>query len=582
MSIFWKLRWYLKKEWKSYVFGVFALLIVSVFQIMPPKIIEKIVDLILKDELTPKILLTYMLFLVGIGFILYVLRYIWRLLIYGSSIRLGKLLRHRMYNHYLKMDSAFFRKRRTGDLMAHATNDIQAVQNTAGDGILTLVDALSLGLFVIGAMAFTISWKLTIVCLIPLPFMVILTNKYGKLLHNYFYHAQVAFSSLNNKVQESLSGIRVIKAYHLEEYDKEQFEKESIDNYEKNLKVNKIDALFDPTISIVIGSSYILAIIYGSHLVSMGEITIGKLVSFTIYLGLLVWPMLAFGLLFNIVERGKASYERISTILDVENSIYEMLDKKSLDDWNELSININDFSYENEIPILQDISLQVKKGETIGIVGKTGSGKTTLLKTLLRECDITRGEISFDNENIKNVSIHDLRSKISYVPQEHILFSGTVKDNIAFCNPGLDIDLIKEAAKFASVDKDIEGFTDGYETIIGEKGISLSGGQKQRISIARSLMSAPEILLLDDCLSAVDSKTEERILATFKDIRKDKTTFIVAHRISAVMHADCIYVIDQGRVTEKGTHEQLLRYEGWYQEMFEKQKLESLVTGEGE
>jgi ATP-binding cassette, subfamily B, multidrug efflux pump len=466
--------------------------------------------------------------------------------------------------------------------MAHATNDLQAVQQTAGSGVLTLVDSLATGGFVIIAMAATISWKLTLICLIPMPFMAILTSWYGTLLHKRFHGAQEAFSSLNDKTQESITGIKVIKTFGQEKEDIEDFRKQSHDVVEKNISVAKVDSLFDPTISIIVGISFFLSVAFGARYVISGELTIGELVSFTTYLGLLIWPMLAFGWLFNIVERGRASNDRIMSLLAEKAEVADKDGALEVVPSGDIVYDLSRFHYPNEEkPVLEDIRFQLKQGETLGIVGKTGAGKTTLLKLLIREFDGFEGDVRFGGHSVNDYTLEKLHEAIGYVPQDHFLFSATVAENIAFANPASEREEVFKAAKLANIHDDILQFTEGYETVVGERGVSLSGGQKQRISIARALMMDPEVLILDDSLSAVDAKTEEAILNGLRKNRAGKTTIITAHRLSAIQHANLILVLDEGRIAQKGTHDELMEEEGWYKSMYLRQQLEELVEHGG-
>lgn len=580
MKVFMQLMWYFKQEKLRYLGGIIMLAFVSLGLLVPPKIVGLTVDHIKEGTLTDELLWQYGALLIAIAVGIYVLRYIWRILIFGAAVKLAMLLRNRLYEHFTKKSQEFYQKRRVGDLMAHSTNDLQAIQQTAGDGVLTLVDSLMMGGFTLIAMASTISWKLTLVSLLPLPVMAWATNKYGTMLHKRFHSAQEAFSSLNDKVQESISGTRVIKAFGQEKDDINSFTELSKDAVRKNMAVARIDSLFDPTISLIIGFSFFLAVSYGSSLVIQGELSIGELVSFTSYLGLLIWPMLAFGWLFNIVERGRASYDRIETLLAVKEEINDEGTIYTLPTGN-IEFHLKEFGYLNKAPVLKDVSFTLESGQSMGIVGKTGSGKTTLCRLLLREYHVKRGDISLDGEDICDFQLHTLRSAIGYVPQDHFLFSATIAENIAFGNIDSPFAKIKEAANTASIHKDIAQFKYGYETVVGERGVTLSGGQKQRISIARSLVTNPEILILDDSLSAVDAKTEEEILQNLKEKRKNKTTIITAHRLSSIAHCGLIIVMDNGTIIQRGTHQSLLCEEGWYKETYERQALETLIAQGG-
>lgn len=582
MKVFLDLMWYFKQEKWSYGGGILVLAIISLLSLVPPYIVGVIVDHIASNTLTLSILLKWIAVLFFIAVTLYCLRFVWRILIFGSSIKLGRILRNDLYEHFTNMSSSFFQKRRTGDLMAHATNDIRAVQQTAGSGVLTLVDSLTLGGFVIVTMATTISWKLTIIALLPMPVMAYATSKYGSMLHKRFTVAQAAFSSLNDKVQESMSGIRVTKTFGYEEEEISEFEKESTDVVKKNVEVAKVDALFDPTISLIVGISFFLSIVFGARYVVLGELTIGQLTSFTVYLGLLIWPMLAFGWLFNIVERGRASYDRISRLLSVKQTIVEKPDAITEMPKGDIEFRIDEITYENSNkPVLENIYVTIKRGETLGIAGRTGSGKTTFIRTLLRDFDIEKGEVRIAGNPLNAYSLDALRKAIGYVPQDHFLFSATIAENIAFAKPDAKEHEIIEAAKLAAIHEDIMQFEEGYDTIVGERGVTLSGGQKQRISIARALLADPEILIFDDSLSAVDAKTEEKILQALREVRKGKTTIITAHRLSAISHADNIIVLEHGKIIESGNHEQLMAQGGWYRKMYDQQQLESLVEKGG-
>lgn len=582
MRVFSQLSWFFKQEKKTYIGGILILFVVALLQLIPPKVIGLVVDEINHQTFTKAGLIKWIAILITVGISLYILRYYWRVLIYGPAVKLSRQLRNQLYQHFTLMPQSFYQRKRVGDLMAHATNDLHAVQQTAGMGVLTLVDSLLTGGFVIITMAATISWKLTLIALIPMPLMGILTSWYGSLLHKRFHKAQAAFSSLNDKTQESISGIKVIKTFGQEKEDIEDFRKSSEDVVQKNISVAKIDSLFDPTISIIVGVSYFLAIAFGARFVLSGELSIGQLISFTTYLGLLTWPMLAFGYLFNIVERGRASYDRISNLLAEKIDINDK--ENALDDRpsGDIEYKVTEFIYpDDHTPILKNIHFHIKRGDTIGIVGKTGAGKTSLLKLLIREFETDQGEIRFGGKRLDDYKLQRLREAIGYVPQDHFLFSATIRENIAFTAPDLSDELIYEAAKIAHIHEDILQMADGYDTIVGERGVSLSGGQKQRISIARALLMEPEVLVLDDSLSAVDAKTEEEILSSLRNNREGKTTIITAHRLSAIQHANTIIVLDKGEIIEQGTHEELMEVGGWYKEMYVQQQLEELVEQGG-
>ncbi|KIX91814.1 multidrug ABC transporter ATP-binding protein [Staphylococcus microti] len=576
MKVFRDLSWFLKQEKKRYIIAFIAMFVTTFCSLIPPQIIGFVIDHITNKTLTPSLLTMYLAIIFGLGIMIYLLRFISRMQLFGASAKLGRILRERLYSKYTLMSPSFYQKYRTGDLMAHATNDIRAVQSSAGIGVLTIGDALITGGMTLAMMAMTVSPKLTLIAILPLPILVLATNYYGRLLHKTFKKAQAAFSQLNDKTQESISGIKVTKSFGYEADDEADFRELSDDVVDKNMRVAKIDALFDPTIQLVLGSSYLLSMGFGAAMTLRGELTIGALVTFTTYLSMLVWPLLALGFFFNIVQRGHASYDRIRLIEQVENDIQD----KAVTDATpagDIVFQLAQFQFPHEkTPRLHDIHFTLKKGMTVGIVGSTGSGKSLLLRLLLREFDTAQpNDIQYGDRPIRDYPIDTLRAQFGYVPQEHFLFSSTIRGNIAFSQPDVSDDVLYHASQMSHIHQDIMALPDAYETVVGERGVSLSGGQKQRISIARALMTDPEVLILDDALSAVDAETEAAILHNLKQTRQGKTNMITAHRMSAVMHADMILVMRDGTIIERGTHDDLIARGGWYADTFHAQAMQA-------
>ena len=577
MNLIRKLGWFLKLEKRRYIIGIIALSLVSVFNLIPPKVIGNIVDKIEAGNLTNSQLFINIIYLVLAAFIMYGLRYVWRVYIFGAAYNLGRILRFRLFQHFTKMSPSFYQKYRTGDLMAHATNDVNAVVMVAGGGVMSAVDASITALVTLFTMVFLISAKLTLIAVIPLPFLAYATNKLGEKNHQSFKEAQESFSDLNNKVQESVSGIRVTKSFGYGNDEINSFGETNKKVFSKNIIASKYNALFDPMVLVFVGLSYTLTLIFGGIFISRGEISVGNLVTFVTYLDMLVWPLQAIGWLFNIGQRGDVSYTRIEKLLAEENDVVEK--ENTIPAHNgRLEYNINSFSYVGE-ETLSDIKFAIDKGQTLGIVGVTGSGKTTLLKLLLREYDVEDGSINLNNHNIKDYKLKDLRSLIGYVPQDQVLFAMSIKENIRFADTKYKDKQVEDITKVCGIYDDIVNMTDGFNTIIGERGVSLSGGQKQRMAMSRALIMNPEILILDDSLSAVDAKTEHLILENLKEERSGKTTIITAHRLSAIVHADLIIVMDNGKIIERGTHDQLIAQDGWYKETYNTQQLEEKMKG---
>jgi len=573
MSIIQKLWWFFKLEKRRYLVGIVALVLVSVLNLIPPMIMGRVIDAITSGRLTQDELLLHLFYLLLAAFGMYYLRYVWRMYILGTSYRLGQIMRSRLFEHFTRMSPAFYQNYRTGDLMAHATNDINALTRLAGGGVMSAVDASITALVTLLTMLFSISWQMTLVAILPLPFMAYATSRLGRKTHKAFGESQAAFSELNNKVQESVSGIKVTKSFGYQSDELASFQEVNNLTFQKNLQTMKYDSLFDPMVLLFVGSSYALTLLVGAFMVQEGQVTVGNLVTFISYLDMLVWPLMAIGFLFNITQRGKVSYQRIESLLSQKSPVKDPESPLDGIENGRLDYAIDRFAFEDE-ETLRDIHFSLEKGQTLGLVGQTGSGKTALIKLLLREYDVDQGAIYLNGHDIRDYRLADLRSLMGYVPQDQFLFASSILENICFGNPDLPFSAVEEATQLAQVYQDIQAMPEGFDTVIGEKGVSLSGGQKQRLAMSRAMILNPDILILDDSLSAVDAKTEFAIIDNLKETRKDKTTIITAHRLSAVVHADLILVMQNGRIIERGRHEDLLALDGWYAQTYQSQQLE--------
>lgn len=571
-----RLNWFLKLRWKSYSLAIGLMTIVSLLSTIPPKLIGNTIDDIQSGTLAGSELYATVGWLVGLALIIYVMVFLWITTLFGNAMLLEKVLRGRLLAHLTKMAPSFFQRNSTGQLMALATNDILAIGNTSGYGVMTLVHTLTGATVVIVMMVSFISVKLMLAALIPMPFLTVVISKLGKKVRGRFLEAQAAFGRMNEHALESISGIRVVRAYVQEEKDLAAFDRITSEVRDKNRRVSLLNALFHPLIMNIIGLSFSIGIGYGAYLVYDNQITLGELISFNIYLGMLIWPMISFGEFINVLQRGSASADRLDTALKQKSDVVEAEDPIAVDIPERIEMRGLSFTYPAATqPSLVDVSFDLKRGETLGIVGKTGGGKSTLLKQLLRQYPIDANKLLVSGVPIERIPLERVKQWVAYVPQEHLLLSKSIRDNIALGMPDATDAEIARAVEMASFAQDIEQMPGGLETIVGENGVMLSGGQKQRLAIARALLIDSEMLLLDDSLSAVDARTESRIIHNIRKERAGRTTIITTHRLSAVSHADWILVLDQGRVIEEGTHEQLILLGQWYKEQWERQQMEA-------
>lgn len=573
-SVLFKLKWFFRENWRRYTVALILLMFTNVLVVVPPWLIGEAIDAVYLETLTRQLLLLFVGAMLAVMLINYVSNYVWQYQLFGGAYVIERQLRQKLMRHFLKMTPTFYEKRKTGDLMARSTNDLQAISETAGFGIMTLVDSTLYLLTLIVTMGFLVSWKLTFFAILPLPLLAFIMQVLGKKIHERYMVAQDVFGDLNDNVLEAVEGVRVVRAYVQERAVERRFEEMTEDVFQKNMEVEKIDALFMPISKVLTALTYMIGLGYGAVLVSQGELTLGNLVTFNVYLGMIVWPMFAIGELINVMQRGNASLDRVNETLSYEEDVVNPAEPKQTDEPQHVGFQNVSFTYPlSTVVNLDHLQLHLRRGETLGVVGKTGSGKTTFVKQLLREYPVGEGDIVFSGIPMKDLTKEQVREWIGYVPQDHFLFSRSVRENIRFGRPEAKDSDILEALRLSHFEKDLEMLPEGLDTLVGEKGIALSGGQKQRISIARALIKNPEILILDDSLSAVDAKTEASIIQNIQSERAGKTTIITTHRLSAVEHANWIVVLDEGRIVEEGTHQQLLEKNGWYKAQFDRQQM---------
>lgn len=581
MKSFTRLKsFFIKHKW-SYILGIFWLLIVDLMQLMVPGIMGSLINGLQDNLLDKDAILRYAFYILLTGLVIALGRYFWRIYINGNSRKLEYHLRKTLFEHLLTLSPNYFNHHKTGDLMSHATNDINAVRMAMGFGVIMAIDSLFIISFAIFMMIRTTNFKLTLIALLNLPILFLLTKEFGRVIYRRFKSVQASFSNLTEVSQENFAGMRVIKSFVQEDLVSDNFTLVNQDNLKKNLSLVKVSGSFHPLLHFISSFSLLVTIFFGGKMVITGDINLGSFVSFTMYLGLLAWPTRALGQVINVFQRGAASMDRINTILDEKPEITDPLrpiepaEYKGKVQFENVSFRYNG----SDFNALENISFTLEPGRTLAIVGRTGSGKTSIINLLLRLYDIKEGEILIDGIAIKDLSLRTLRENIGYVPQDNFLFSTTISENIGFAYEDQpDHEKIVKASMVAQVYDNIMDFPKQFDTVLGERGVTLSGGQRQRTSIARAVIKDPTILILDDSLSAVDTETEEKIINNMKELTKDTSSIIISHRVSTIKHADEILLMDEGKIIERGSHEELLGLKGLYNDLHEKQLLEEKIN----
>ena len=573
-------RYFVQHRWRLLI-GLATLLVVDGLQLIIPQVIKLAIDDLTRGGIVQADLVKYGLYIAGIALLIGFFRYFWRFMILGTARRIEEALRGRLFSHLQTLSLSFFQETKTGDLMAHATNDMDAVRMAVGMGLVAITDTLVLGASAIIFMIL-IDPKLTLFAIVPMPFIALVTTRFSRLVYHRFESVQASFSRLTEQVRESLAGIRVVKAFAQEGYEKEKLDHIGEEYVGKNLRLIKVWGMFFPLIMLLANLGTVIVLWLGGMETILGTITAGGFVAFMTYLGILAWPMMALGWVINLIQRGSASMGRINKILNTQP---EIADRPRLRPITKLGgkIEFRDltFSYKpGSLPTLKGITLQVNPGEFVAIVGRTGTGKSTLCNLIPRLFDPPNGHLYMDGREIHAIPIKPLRESIGYVPQDTFLFSTTIKENIVFGNPKASEEEVANAARIAQIDEEIRAFPMGIETWIGEKGITLSGGQKQRIAIARAVLLNPQIMILDDALSSVDTQTEERIWNGLGEILDGKTCIVVSHRLSSIKEADKIILLDDGEITEMGDHQSLLSMGGIYAQIYQRQQIEEELDRE--
>jgi ATP-binding cassette, subfamily B, multidrug efflux pump len=565
---------YFAENRRLILIGFLCLILVDILQLFVPRIIKRVVDDLTAFQIDIDGLVVYAATVIGIGIAIGFFRYLWRRCLLGTSRRVEEGLRNQLFTHIETLSATYFDQTQTGDLMARATNDIRQVRMATGMGMVALNDAIVLGAAAIGFMAY-INVRLTLFVLIPMPFIVLGTRFFGKQMHRRYQDVQASFADLTEGVRERLTGIRIVKAYGTEATEQQQIKQLSETYIQHNLKLVTITGSFFPLMLLFSNTSLAIVLYLGGRQTILQEITAGEFVAFISYLGLLTWPMMAMGWVTNLIQRGRASLDRIHVVLQTQPEIRDTHDAVSIQKtYGQLCFEQVGLSFDRTGPAaLANIQMDLEPGETVGIIGPPGSGKTTLLNLVLRFYDVTQGRILMDGMDIRSIRLDHLRAQIAYVPQEPFMFAGTILENLTLGDRTYSREKIEQAARMASIFTTIQSFPHGFETLVGERGVILSGGQKQRIALARALLANRPLLLLDDPISQVDTDTGNRIIDTIRSLAGQKTILIVSHRISAIQFADRMMSINKGQIVEYGTHAELMANNQYYARTFRLQDI---------
>lgn len=566
---------FLKKYWYRYVLGILVLVLVDLSQLFVPKLIGQVVDHLKLPNPDQKYIWLMISWIMGIALGMAILRFFWRYFIIGASRRFEYVSRNFLFEKLMSLTPGYFDQNRSGDLMAKLTNDLQAVRMALAQGVVMSVDATFMAIMTVFFMGSTVSWRLTWLSCIPLPGLAFVALFFGRMIHRRFMEVQREYSSLSELTEETVSGVRIVKSFSANDRIHQLFNERSQRNYQSAMSLARVSSLFFPLMTFFAASSQILALSFGGKMVINGTVTLGEFIAFNSYLGMLTWPMMALGWVLNMIQRGRASYQRLMQIVNETPQVQDPKDPVEIEKIEHVEFKNLTYRYPGtERDVLRNVSFSFNKGDMVGIVGTVGSGKSTLVRLLAKLYPVERGRIFINGVDINDISSENIRKLIAFVPQESFLFSDQIQRNIAFAQQKIDFEKVVRYAKLASVHDEIEKFSDSYKTVVGERGVTLSGGQKQRVTIARALYTERDVLIFDDCLSAVDPETEEKIIGALRKNYREKTMIVITHRLKVLKDADTIIVLDEGKIVEKGDHEQLMELDGMYARMFRKQMIE--------
>ncbi len=565
----------LAKPYRShYLLGIIFLAVTNAGELFIPQLLKRATDVMVLGTFSLPYIGTLVLYMAGTAALVAAARFGWRFFIQGASRKIETQMRGILFDHLLKLSPSFYSRMKTGDIMARATNDMNAIRMASGMALVAFLDGLFLTVAIL-IILFSSYPRLALITIAPLPVITVIVLFTGRIIGRRFKMVQEGFASLSEQVRESVAGIRVIKSFVKESYIERMFRVQNREYKQRNMELVKLWGLFFPLVAFISGLTILLLLLYGGEGVIDGSFSTGDFVAFMSYLTMLRWPVVGMGFTVNLIQRGAASLARINAILNEQPEILSPPGTPETPAPGALEISGLSYRYSPDSPpVLDDISFTVPQGETLGILGRTGSGKTTLVRLIPRLLDPPEGSVRIGGTDIRDMNIHGLRKAVSFVPQDSFLFSDTIRENISFGNPDASDDEIQHAAEISTISRELFQFPHGWDTEVGERGLSLSGGQKQRITISRAVLLNREYLILDDAMSAVDTDTEEHILKLLLDHRREKTTILVSHRVSTLQHADMILVIDRGRIIQQGTHRQLISREGLYREIHHLQQAE--------